>query len=88
MGQEVPSSGAVLWPERISLFSGLPRTSRLSSSVPEVGWGRGNKVVLSLRAYISLTLVLREQGTEEIELPVKNCPLDGHVQNSSGEPSL
>lgn len=66
----------------------MPRISKLGSSMPEVGWGSGNKLVISLRAYISLNQVIREQGTEEIELPVKNRPLDGHVQNSSGEPSL
>lgn len=32
--------------------------------------------------------VIRDQGAEEVELPVKNCSLDRHVQNSSGEPGL
>lgn len=32
--------------------------------------------------------VIKDQGTEDVELPVKNCSLDRHVQNSSGEPGL
>lgn len=52
-----------------------------------VQWGRVSRAVISWTPY-QPPLVIRDQGTEEVELPVKNCSLDRHVQNSSGEPGL